>query len=354
MDRVMNVAHQEAKRLGSEYVGSEHLLLGIIQAGGVGAEVLKRLNVDVNRLYYDLEVIGARPTPVELPFSPRAKTIIEDAAKIAEQQGHVFDTGHLLFALISEKDGMGVQVLANQGLYPDKVGRMLDQYGSLKKIEPPPPPKTTSPKAQPLAMSFPPLPGPLLPELTPEALVFPPYTPALFGKRVVTQKEYDDEYARVHDLCHEKDDVAACEKMGAADDAQDLVMDISDALIEEHQIDTRWPLDELFEETSKRVLEGPAREGEPLRIGRIFDIDPSRPLEEQIIDLLFIVKPEQRAVIREDAAKAEVWDEAIYPSLYGVGLALTTLGVLEGFEDGQYWLDWSPDRSGIDIMYMPI
>src|SRR5438876_422434 len=124
--KVMSLARQEAQRLNSEFIGTEHILLGIIQeGGGVAAKVLKNLNVDLKRIRQEIEKLitpSTSPTVTlgQLPFSPRAKRVIELAGEAASQLGHdVIGTEHLLLGLLKENEGIAAQVLTNLGLKLD-------------------------------------------------------------------------------------------------------------------------------------------------------------------------------------------------------------------------------------------
>jgi len=130
--KVMSLARQEAQRLNSEFIGTEHILLGIIQeGGGVAAKVLKNLNVDLKRIRQEIErLISPATSPTvtlgQLPFSPRAKRVIELAGEAATQLGHdVIGTEHLLLGLLKENEGIAAQVLTNLGLKLDEVRDMV-------------------------------------------------------------------------------------------------------------------------------------------------------------------------------------------------------------------------------------
>ncbi|HVE39315.1 MAG TPA: Clp protease N-terminal domain-containing protein, partial [Planctomycetota bacterium] len=130
--KVMSLARQEAQRLNSEFIGTEHILLGIIQeGGGVAAKVLKNLNVDLKRIRQEIEKLitpSTSPTVTlgQLPFSPRAKRVIELAGEAASQLGHdVIGTEHLLLGLLKENEGIAAQVLTNLGLKLDEVRDMV-------------------------------------------------------------------------------------------------------------------------------------------------------------------------------------------------------------------------------------
>ncbi len=130
--KVMSLARQEAQRLNSEFIGTEHILLGIIQeGGGVAAKVLKNLNVDLKRIRQEIEKLitpSTSPTVTlgQLPFSPRAKRVIELAGEAASSLGHdVIGTEHLLLGLLKENEGIAAQVLTNLGLKLDEVRDMV-------------------------------------------------------------------------------------------------------------------------------------------------------------------------------------------------------------------------------------
>ncbi|HKS16066.1 MAG TPA: ATP-dependent Clp protease ATP-binding subunit [Planctomycetota bacterium] len=130
--KVMGLARQEAQRLNSEFIGTEHILLGIIQeGGGVAAKVLKNLQVDLKRIRQEIEKLitpSTSPTVTlgQLPFSPRAKRVIELASEAASQLGHdVIGTEHLLLGLLKENEGIAAQVLTNLGLKLDEVRDMV-------------------------------------------------------------------------------------------------------------------------------------------------------------------------------------------------------------------------------------
>jgi len=126
--KVMSRARQEAQRLSSELIETEHILLGIIQeGGGVAAKALRNLNVDLKRIRQEIEKLiipSWSPTVTlgQLPFSPRAKRVIELAGEAASQLGHdVICTEHLLLGLARERDGIAARVLAGLCLGPSAV-----------------------------------------------------------------------------------------------------------------------------------------------------------------------------------------------------------------------------------------
>jgi ATP-dependent Clp protease ATP-binding subunit ClpC len=122
----MGWARQEAQRLNSEFIGSEHILLGILcEGGGIAAKLLKNLHVDLNRTYQEIEKLmtstsSSTVTLGQLPFSPRAKRVIELASGSSIEMGHdLIGTEHLLFGLLKDSEGIGAQVLVNLGLNLD-------------------------------------------------------------------------------------------------------------------------------------------------------------------------------------------------------------------------------------------
>lgn len=130
--KVMSLARQEAQRLNSEFIGTEHILLGITQeAGSVAAKVLKNLNVDIKKIRQEAEkfiVPSVSPTVTigQLLFAPRAKRVIELAEEEARRTGcDVIGTEHLFLGLLSEAEGIAWQILANLGLKLDEVRDMV-------------------------------------------------------------------------------------------------------------------------------------------------------------------------------------------------------------------------------------
>jgi ATP-dependent Clp protease ATP-binding subunit ClpC len=125
--KVMNLAKQEAQRLNHEYIGTEHILLGLIQEGsGVAASVLKNLGIDLKKIRAEIEkIVKGSPTMVTmgtLPFTPRAKKVLELALEEASQLGHNYiGTEHLLLGLIKENEGIAARVLLNLGVKLEEV-----------------------------------------------------------------------------------------------------------------------------------------------------------------------------------------------------------------------------------------
>lgn len=125
--KVMQLANQEAQRFNHEYIGTEHILLGLVKEGsGVAANVLKNLDVDLRKIRIEVEkIVQAGPDMVtmgKLPHTPRAKKVIEYAIEEARNLNHNYvGTEHLLLGLLREQEGVAAQVLQNLGLKLDEV-----------------------------------------------------------------------------------------------------------------------------------------------------------------------------------------------------------------------------------------
>ncbi len=125
--KVMALANQEAQRFNHEYIGTEHILLGLVKEGsGVGANVLKNLDVDLRKVRLEVEkLVKSGPDMVtmgKLPQTPRAKKVIEYAIEEARSLNHNYvGTEHLLLGLLREHEGVAAQVLMNLGLKLEEV-----------------------------------------------------------------------------------------------------------------------------------------------------------------------------------------------------------------------------------------
>ena len=132
--RVMQLANQEAQRFNHEYIGTEHILLGLIKEGsGVAASVLKNLGIDLRKIRLEVEnVVQSGPDMVtmgKLPQTPRAKKVIEYSMEEARNLNHNYvGTEHLLLGLLREHEGVAAQVLMNLGL---KLEHVRDEVLSL-------------------------------------------------------------------------------------------------------------------------------------------------------------------------------------------------------------------------------
>ncbi|BAW95281.1 endopeptidase Clp, ATP-binding chain C, protease regulatory subunit [[Synechococcus] sp. NIES-970] len=124
--KVIMLAQEEARRLGHNFVGTEQILLGLIGEGtGVAAKVLRSMGVNLKDARIEVEKIigrGSGFVAVEIPFTPRAKRVLELSLEEARQLGHNYiGTEHLLLGLIREGEGVAARVLENLGVDLSKV-----------------------------------------------------------------------------------------------------------------------------------------------------------------------------------------------------------------------------------------
>ena len=125
--KVMQLANQEAQRFNHEYIGTEHILLGLVKEGsGVAANVLKNLEVDLRKIRLEVEkLVQSGPEMVtvgKLPQTPRAKKVIEYSMEEARNLNHSYvGTEHILLGLLREQEGVAAQVLMNLGLKLEDV-----------------------------------------------------------------------------------------------------------------------------------------------------------------------------------------------------------------------------------------
>jgi len=125
--KVITYARQEAQRMGHQYIGTEHLLLGLVREGtGVAATVLQRLGVDPKRVRLEVEKLVKTGDSVisggKQPFAASAKKAFEHAVDEAKRLGQSYiGTEHLLLGLLKEDDGVAAQVLMNLGIELDEV-----------------------------------------------------------------------------------------------------------------------------------------------------------------------------------------------------------------------------------------
>jgi ATP-dependent Clp protease ATP-binding subunit ClpC len=123
----MQLANQEAQRFNHEYIGTEHILLGLVKEGsGVAANVLKNLEVDLRKIRLEVEkLVQSGPEMVtvgKLPQTPRAKKVIEYSMEEARNLNHSYvGTEHILLGLLREQEGVAAQVLMNLGLKLEDV-----------------------------------------------------------------------------------------------------------------------------------------------------------------------------------------------------------------------------------------
>ncbi|WP_188127187.1 ATP-dependent Clp protease ATP-binding subunit [Actinoplanes lobatus] len=130
--RVVVFAQEEARMLNHNHIGTEHLLLGLTrQREGVAAMVLERLGVSLEAVRQQVEEVigqGQEPSGGHIPFTPRAKKVLETSLREALQLGHNYiGTEHLLLGLTREGDGVAAQVLDRMGADRDQVRRQVVQ-----------------------------------------------------------------------------------------------------------------------------------------------------------------------------------------------------------------------------------
>lgn len=125
--KVILLAKEEAKRFNHDYIGTEHILLGLIREGeGVAATVLNKLGLSLEKIRFEVEkLVQVGPSTVvsgDIPFTPTAKKVIELAAEEARSLGHNYiGTEHLLLGLLREGESIAAQVLLNLELDLNKV-----------------------------------------------------------------------------------------------------------------------------------------------------------------------------------------------------------------------------------------
>ena len=156
--KVMALARKEAQRFSHDFIGTEHILLGLVQEGsGVAANVLKNLDVDSGKIRAEIErQVQSGHSIVhmgQLPFTPRAKKVLELCQEAAKELGHGYiGTEHLLLGLIREEQGVAATVLRDLGLQLDDVRtevlEILGADSSEVDIDVEPESKPTGPKSR--------------------------------------------------------------------------------------------------------------------------------------------------------------------------------------------------------------
>ena len=152
--RVVVLAQEESQRLSHNYIGSEHLLLGLLaEREGVAARALESLNVTLTAAREQVEEIigpGQQTPRGHIPFTPRAKKILELALREALTMGsEVIDTEHLLLALLDEGDGVGAQILQRLGATAQAVREAVARLSTAE----PEAAEVTGPGSEPRAVS---------------------------------------------------------------------------------------------------------------------------------------------------------------------------------------------------------
>src|SRR5215831_17779700 len=128
--RVVVLAQEEARMLNRNYIGTEHILLGLIREGeGVAAKALESLGISLEAVREQVEEIigqGQQAGPAHIPFTPRAKKVLELSKREALHLGHHYiGTEHILLGVIREGEGPAVQVLINLGGDLDRVRQQV-------------------------------------------------------------------------------------------------------------------------------------------------------------------------------------------------------------------------------------
>lgn len=145
--RVMQLANQEAERLGCEYIGPEHILAGLIQEGtGLAAYLLKKLDVDLRNLQSEVEKATheQRAGGARLPPRPRAKMVIEHAFEEADHLRHDYvGSEHILLGLLRDADGIAATALSAQNV---TLERAREELVKLFRPGPPPAPPPSEPR----------------------------------------------------------------------------------------------------------------------------------------------------------------------------------------------------------------
>jgi ATP-dependent Clp protease ATP-binding subunit ClpA len=130
--RVVVLAQEEARRLKHNYLGTEHILLGLVGEGeGVAARALESLGISLEAVRQQVEEIigqGQQPPSGHYPFTPRAKKVLDLASREALQLGHNYvGTEHILLGLVREGEGVAAQVLVKLGADLDRVRQQVVQ-----------------------------------------------------------------------------------------------------------------------------------------------------------------------------------------------------------------------------------
>ena len=130
--RVVVLAQEEAKMLNHNYIGTEHILLGLIHEGeGVAAKALESLGISLDAVREQVQDIigqGQQQPTGHIPFTPRAKKVLELSLREALQLGHSYiGTEHILLGLIREGEGVAAQVLVKLGADLNKVRQQVIQ-----------------------------------------------------------------------------------------------------------------------------------------------------------------------------------------------------------------------------------
>jgi ATP-dependent Clp protease ATP-binding subunit ClpA len=139
--RAVALAQEEARRLDHNYIGTEHILLGLVREGeGVAAKALEALGISLDAVRQQVEEIigqGQQAAFSQIPFTPRAKKVLELSLRESRMLGHEYiGTEHILLGLIREGDGVAAQVLVNLGAELNRVRQQVIQLVSGREPQP--------------------------------------------------------------------------------------------------------------------------------------------------------------------------------------------------------------------------
>lgn len=128
-EKVLQIAHSEARRMGHEVVGTEHILLGLIQEGeGIAAQALVGMGLNLEKIRTEVEQVAGLSQPIvgEVGLTPRVKRVLELANEETHRQGvNYIGTEHLLLGLVMEGEGIAARILANLNISPEKVWKQV-------------------------------------------------------------------------------------------------------------------------------------------------------------------------------------------------------------------------------------
>ncbi len=139
--RVLSLAQEEAERMQHNYIGTEHLLLGLMREdGGVAGRVLRDLGLDTQRVEELVERLtraSTRTSPVQLDLSPGTKKVLELAIDEARRMGHHYiGTEHLLLGLVRQSEGVAIDVLKRLGISPEEIRRQTRRVLQESPVQP--------------------------------------------------------------------------------------------------------------------------------------------------------------------------------------------------------------------------
>lgn len=151
--RVLSLAQEEAERLRHNYIGTEHLLLGLMrEEGGVAGRVLRDLGLEqrkVEELVEELTRASTRTTNTAIDLSPGTKRVLELAVDEARRMGHHYiGTEHLLLGLVRQSDGVAIDVLKRLGISPEEVRRQTRRVLQESPVQPQPPEPARAPNRE--------------------------------------------------------------------------------------------------------------------------------------------------------------------------------------------------------------